>query len=174
MTTATTSTQALGPKASPDEIAIARLRRVVAIQFGDVPLLDAHLSLLDSRGVLYATHVAEHWSDQTVEFFFGIVRHVVRSQCDGPAPDPDVEGWLATGRPEDPTLGFAWDTINAVRYPTSTRPATTRSAATEPAIARMDEIVADWPDHITTFARTYCQLEAFIELRGITIPPITT
>lgn len=52
--TATTAARSdlLGPKAVPDDLAIARLRWVIAFHFGEVPLLDAHLALLDSRGVL--------------------------------------------------------------------------------------------------------------------------
>lgn len=62
--------------------------------------------------------------------------------------------------------------ISAVRYPVEAPPAATRGTNVDPAIARMDEIVRDWPDHVTTFARTYCQIESFIELRRITLPPI--
>jgi hypothetical protein len=38
------------------------------------------------------------------------VRHVVRTQSTDDAPDPDVEGWLAAGRPDhDEHLAICWD-----------------------------------------------------------------
>ena len=46
----------------------------------------------------------------------GLVRHVVRTQSDGPAPDPDVEGWLRAGRPShDRELGDAYEAMACVR-----------------------------------------------------------
>ena len=36
--------------------------------------------MLDSRGVVYATHVAEHFADQSPEMLFGLVRHVIRTE----------------------------------------------------------------------------------------------
>lgn len=167
-------TPALGPKTAPDEVAIARLRRVLADHLGEVPLLEAHLALLDSRGVLYATHAAQSWSDLNAETFFGLVRHVIRTQCEGPVPDPDVEGWLAAGRPEEEMLGFSWDLINVSRYSLDPLTPAPRSAGmTDPAIEEFDELLRTWPDHVSTFATTYCRLEWYVEAHGITIPPIT-
>ena len=170
----TRSSDALGVKAAPDEVSIARLRRVLAHHFGEVPLLEAHLALLDARGVLYATHAAASRSDQNSETFFGLVRHVVRTQSDEPAPDPDVEGWLAAGRPSrDRELGEAWDLLNVSRYTTAPLPATPRPSSVDPAIERFDEILRKWPAHPATFATTYCRLDWVIEARGIVLPSIT-
>jgi hypothetical protein len=44
---------------TPDQVSIARLRRVLRDHFAEIPLLEAHLALLDSRGVLYATHACD-------------------------------------------------------------------------------------------------------------------
>jgi hypothetical protein len=163
----------LGVKAAADEVAMVRLRRVLAHHFGEVPLLEAHLALLDSRGVLYATHAAESWSDQGPETFFGLVRHVVRTQSNGPAPDPDVEGWLRGGRPtHDRGLGEAWDLLNLSRYTTDPLPPTPRLAQVDPTLERFDQILRDWPAHPATFATSYCRLEWVLEARGIVLPPI--
>ena len=117
----------LGQKAPADQVSLMRLRRVLDLVFGEIPLLEFHLELLDSRGVLYATHAAGSWENDLPEMFFGVVRHVIRTQCDGPSPDPDVEGWLAAGRPEDQRLAGAWDLLNLGRYGARTLPATPRT-----------------------------------------------
>lgn len=167
----TTKTSALGLKTVPDEMSLARLRRAIGDHLGDVPLLDAHLALLDSRGVLYATHAIENWSDLHPAEFFGMVRHVIRTQCDGPAPDPDVEGWLAAGRPEDERLGLSWDLLNVVRYGNDALPATPRPALVAPAIEAFDELLRTWD--VGAFADAYCKMELFLSLRGVTLPPLT-
>lgn len=171
-TKTTAKTTALGPKTAPDEVAITRLRRVLAVHLGEIPQLDAHLALLDSRGVLYAAHAAENWSDLTASTFFGLVRHVIRTQCEGPVPDPDVEGWLAAGRPADRDLGDAWDLLNLARYTADPPAPTPRPAGVAPAIEQFDSMLRSWPAHMSTFAGTYCRLEWFIERNAIAIPPI--
>ena len=167
----TTRTSALGPKAVPDEMSLARLRRAIGVHLGDVPLLDAHLALLDSRGVLYATHAIRNWSDLHPEAFFGLVRHVIRTQCEGPAPNPDVEGWLAAGRPVDDELGLAWDLLNVVRYGNDALPTTLRPALVAPEIEAFDELLSAWD--VGAFADAYCKMELFISLRGVSLPALT-
>lgn len=162
----------LGPKQIADEMSLARLRRVLDDRFGSIPILEHHLALLDSRGVLYATHTAAIWENELPEMFFGVVRHVVRTQCEGPAPDPDVEGWLAAGRPDDAQLASAWDLINLGRYGAEAVPARSRTGAPDPAVARLDAILRQWP-HLGTFVTTYARVERFIDDSGIILPPLT-
>ena len=170
----TAKTDILGPKTAPDQVSITRLRRVLRDHFDEIPLLEAHLALLDSRGVLYATHAAANWAQSNPDTFFGLVRHVVRTQSDDAPPDPDVEGWLAAGRPSnDQRLGDAWDLINVSRYSTDPLPATPRPTMTSPEVERFDEVLRQWPAHVATFATAYWRVEWAIEARGIELPPIT-
>lgn len=164
----------LGPKVPADDLALMRLRRVLDRHFGEIDLLDAHLGLMDARGVLYATSAAENWSHQTPATFFGLVRHVVRTQSDDEVPDPDAEGWLAAGRPEGhEVLDIAWDTLNITRYSNDPLPQAPRPAVVDPSIERFDQMLLDWPGGIGTFASAYCRLEWFIEARGVTLPALT-
>ena len=104
--------------------------------------------------------------------FFGVVRHVIRTQCDGPSPDPDVEGWLAAGRPEDQRLAGAWDLLNLGRYGARTLPATPRTGSPDPGIFALDEVLRRWP-HLPTFVNSYARVERFVEDSSITLPPLT-
>ena len=166
----TAKTTALGPKARPDEISRARLRRTLVQHFGEADSLDAHLALMDSRGVLSATHALEIWSALAPQTFFGLVRHVIRTQCEGPVPDPDVEGWLAAGRPDDDELALTWDLLNLTRYGDEALPARSRPAHVDSAIELFDALLRDWD--VCVFADAYCKVELFIRLRGVTLPPI--
>jgi hypothetical protein len=165
----------LGPKGAADEISLLRLRRILDQTFGEIPLLDHHLGLLDSRGVLYATHAAGTWKNDLPEMFFGVVRHVIRTQCDGPPPNPDVEGWLAAGRPDetsDPALTRAWDLINLGRYGAHPLPSVPRQTPVDPSVSALDEILTQWP-HLGTFVTTYARVERFLDDANITLPPLT-
>jgi hypothetical protein len=167
------ATDLLGGYAPADEVALARLRRVLSAQFREIRLLDAHLALLDRRGVTYATHAADAWRSDSIDMFFGIVRHVIRTQCDGPTPTPDIEGWIAAGRPGDRDLGDAWDRINLCRYGTGPHAAPARAAVVDPEITALDEVIRRWPAHIGSFATAYARVERFIETSSITLPPLT-
>jgi hypothetical protein len=163
----------LGTRSAPDDLSITRLRRVLTHYYGEVPHLDAHLRMLDSRGVTYATHVAEHFADQSPRMLFGLVRHVVRTHCPHDPPDPDVEGWLTAGRPaHDLELAETWDLLNHARYSDAPLDPQPRAPRVDPAIERFDAILGAWPEHPAHFAMTYCRLEWFIEARGIQLPPI--
>jgi hypothetical protein len=162
----------LGPCGPADQVSLMRLRRVLADRFDEIPLLEHHLDLLDSRGVLYATHTAGIWENELPEIFFGVVRHVVRTQCQGPAPEPDVEGWLATGRPREENLGAIWDQLHLGRYGTPAGSAVARGDAPDPGVARLDDVLRRWP-HIPTFITTYARVEHFIDAAGVTLPPLT-
>lgn len=165
----------LGPKTKADEVSIMRLRRVLDQTFGTIPDLEHHLSLLDSRGVLYATHAVSCWENDRPEMFFGVVRHVIRTQCDGPPPSPDIEGWLAAGRPDeitDPHRALKWDLINLARYGRQALPAVPRSTDPDPAVSTMDDILDQWSD-LPAFVTTYARVERFIDSAGITLPALT-
>jgi hypothetical protein len=167
------TTDVLGPKAPADELSLMRLRRVLAEEFGDIPRLEAHLELLDSRGVLYATHAASAWKGDAPAMFFGMVRHVIRTQCDGPAPDPDVEGWLAAGRPTEPDLEYAWDLVNLCRYGTDPSGAPRRHGPIDPAVALLDDVLRRWPGHVGTFATPYGRVEHALESSKLILPPLS-
>ncbi|HEX2904511.1 MAG TPA: hypothetical protein VHO01_13740, partial [Jatrophihabitans sp.] len=85
--------------AALDDLARARIRRTLAARFGDLPTLTAHVELLDTRGAWYAARAMHAWPTHQGDSFFGVVRHVVRTQLAGPPSAPDLEAWLAAGRP---------------------------------------------------------------------------
>ena len=169
---------AAGP---PDQLSLRRLRQLAVAYFGEVRALDEHLALLDARGVLYAEWAMGTWSTERPGSFFGLVRHVVRTQFDGPAPDPDVEGWQAAGRPNDPELGAIWDWLREERYDTQVlhamAPIAPRSGGVPASVARMDTIVESWPsDHFDDFVFSYVQIARVLERRELVmpLPPATT
>lgn len=157
--------------AALDELGRARIRKVLAGWLGEFPTLDAHVALLDSRGAWYAERVLGAWPAHSPDTFFGLVRHVVRTQLPGPAPDPDVEGWLAAGRPHGP-LGPVWDEFNALRYPPGWRPpARRRSGQLEGHVARVDRVLRAWPaGHLDGFTLGYVKTEHILERRRIVLP----
>lgn len=162
---------AMGPV---DEMARARLRRTLVEFFGDFPTLDHHLHLLDARGAWYAAGAIGAWTREHPDSFFGLVRHVVRTQLPGPAPMPDLEGWIAAGIPtSDPALERRWREIHALRYPADQRPAEVPRARSDAAIGTTDVVVANWPDeHWDAFVLAYVKLEQVLERRSIVLPPI--
>lgn len=162
------------PAAGPlDALSRARLRRVLAGYLGEFPTLDAHLDLLDTRGAWYAEKALGAWSAEHPDSFFGLVRHVVRTQLDGSPPAPDIEAWLAAGRPADDVVAPTWDTMLAFRYPRSHRPVTTERRTADAAVTRVDDIVADWPTgQLDGFLRAYGALEQILERRHFMVPPI--
>ncbi len=162
----------LGANVAPDQVALARLRRTLVTQFGPIPAMGSHLDLLDARGVTYATQVAPVWTEGPAVMLFGVVRHVVRTQCAGGVPAPDVEGWIAAGRPADPDLGAAWETVALARYDVLPTAHATRRGSLDPQVARLDDVLGRWPGPIATFAAVYGHLERVIETGKITLPPI--
>jgi hypothetical protein len=101
------------------------------------------------------------------------VRHVVRTQMPGPAPDPDVEAWLAAGVPDDERLAGLWVEINGYRYGAKRLIATPRSEDPEQAVAHFDVILGGWPDgELERFFLAYAKLEQVLERRAIVLPPI--
>lgn len=163
------------PAAAPlDEVSRARLRRILIEQFGEFPTLDLHLALLDSRGAWYAELAIGSWSADHPDGFFGLVRHVVRTQIPGPPPDPDLEAWLMAGRPTDPMLAGYWSTLRHF-LPASRDVAESarRAAQPTPAVQRVDEILDSWPaDLFDRFYHAYAKIENVLMRRTIVIPPI--
>lgn len=98
---------------------------------------------------------------------------MVRTQCEGEPPEPDVEGWLAAGRPDsDVDLAGAWDLLNLGRYGSQALSPASRSGVPDPAVAHLDEVLRTWP-HLRTFVTTYARVEQFIEAGSRTLPPLT-
>lgn len=161
------------PIAGPlDELSRARLTRQLRGYLDDTPVLDAHVALLDTRGAWYAAKALGAWAPEHPDSFFGLVRHVVRTQAPGPPPQPDVEGWLAAGRPEGP-LGEIWDGMRGLRHQQSRRPAVTGRQQLTPAIEHLDEVLLAWPhQHLERFTRAYAALELVLERRHLALPPI--
>lgn len=163
------------PAAGPvDAFTRIRVGRIVAAHLVPSPVMDAHLDLIDARGAWYAEPAAPVWDPDRCDEFFGLVRHVVRTQLPGPDPDPDVETWLAAGRPSDPRLGAAWDLINTARYaPEDRAPARPRTDTPSPGVARVDAIVTGWPpEHLDRFATAYGTVERVMDLGIVTLPPV--
>jgi hypothetical protein len=163
------------PAAGPvDEVTRVRLRRLIAGWLGEFGTLDLHLDLLDARGAWYAEAALGAWTRNQPDSFFGVVRHVVRTQLPGPPPDPDLEGWLAAGVPVDSLLAARWEKLNALRHRSAHRvAAVARVVATEPSVGRMDEIVRSWPEqHFDGFTLAYARLEQVLDRRGIVLPPV--
>lgn len=161
------------PPGPLDGFAQARLRRLLVGHLGAFPTLDAHVALLDRRGAWYAERALGAWDTSKPDSFFGLVRHVVRTQLPGPAPQPDVEGWLAAGRPSDAFLATTWDTLNAHRYPTARRVPATARTVSSPVTDELDAILTAWPaDHLDRFAFAYAALENVLERRHVILPPI--
>jgi hypothetical protein len=159
------------PAAEPvDELELARLRRTLVNRFGEFNLLDLHLAMLDARGAWYAAAAAECWSPALRHEFFGLVRHVVRTQMPGPAPDPDVETWLAAGRPKDSHLATAWDLVAAE---SAHQFIAKRGGKPSAAVRRLDHYLMKWPAaDLATFAQAYARFEAVLVTHHVTLPPI--
>jgi hypothetical protein len=161
-----------------DDLSRARIRRLLAGVFGEFPTLDAHVALLDDRGAWYAEIALADWSLDRPDGFFGLIRHVVRTQLPGPAPSPDIETWLAAGHPADRFLGPLWDRLRACRYDAGSPnlpPVELRSpdADQDPAVAALDRILRDWPgDELDRFVHAYTALERVLDRRGIVLPLI--
>jgi hypothetical protein len=164
------------PAADPmDEVTRARLRRLIAGWLGEFATLDLHLDLLDARGAWYAEAALGAWTRTHPDSFFGVVRHVVRTQLPGPTPDPDLEGWLALGVPDEPMLAERWRALRILRHGSAAR-ARLHPRTQEPvgSVARVDEIVRSWPDeHFDGFSLAYARLEQVLERRGVVLPPVT-
>lgn len=160
--------------ATLDEISRARLRRILLDQFGDFPTLDLHLTLLDSRGAWYAERAVGSWSTNHPDAFFGLVRHVVRTQLPGPPPDPDLEAWVVAGCPTDPVLAEYWSTLrHFLPAGRDVAESAVRPPEPEAAVQRVDEILASWPaDLVDGFCHAYAKIENVLMRRTIVIPPI--
>lgn len=156
-----------------DVVAVHRLRRAITEHLGEVPNLQAHLGLLDARGAWYGWHAAPAWDPDQGEALFGVIRHVVRTQLSEPPPAPDVEGWVAAGRPRDPLLALVWGRVVAARWPGGGAPVPLAERA--PGVAHpLDEVLAAWPaDGLDGFIHAYAVVEAAIEDRGIPMPSVT-
>ena len=180
MTLALPSTLDLPPYGPVDEFTRARLRGLIVDRFGDFATLDLHLDLLDSRGAWYAERAMGSWSPNQADAFFGVIRHVIRTQAPGPAPSPDIEGWLEAGRPaHDPALAELWEHINELaRVGGFGVPDHDRGSApseTPQAAIAVDEALTNWPEEqLATFLRTYVNLEIVLRRRNIVLPPIGT
>lgn len=164
------------PPAGPvDCVTVRRLRRAIGDHLGEVPNLDAHLGLLDARGAWYGWHTVAAWDPAQGEAFFGLIRHAVRTLFPGPAPAPDIEGWLAGGRPSRAALAGTWTRVLEARYPGRTVgslpfPITVRPAGVH---HHVDMIVAGWPElGLDGFIHSYATLEATVDVHGITLPDI--
>ncbi|NHC12676.1 hypothetical protein [Motilibacter deserti] len=171
-----TATRPLADLCKLDELTRRRLGRQIEARLGPIPLLDLHLDVFDPRGTRYAELALPAWDSAIPDAFFGLVRHVVRTQLSVPseAPDPDVETWLAAGRPADPHLGAAWDQLAEQRYAGATASGPHRLASRDdgsgPRVARMDRIVRAWPaDQLFVFAVTYGAVERLAEQNAL--PP---
>ena len=136
--------------------------------------LDLHLGLLDARGAWNAERALGAWTKTYPDSFFGLVRHVVRTQLAGPVPDPDLEGWLAAGLPDDALLELRWRTLNGLRYPAG-RCVKASPRAAEPAVSvsRFDGVVLTWPEDLFDgFVLAYAKLEQVLERRSLVLPPV--
>lgn len=137
------------PSAGPlDQLSRGRLRRLLVDYFGE-------------------------WDREHPDSFFGLVRHVVRTQLGGPVPAPDIEGWLAGGQPDDPALADVWQQMLVFRYLPWLRPAAAPRQETNAGLEMVDAIVAGWPeDQLDGFLRGYGALENILERRLIVLPPV--
>lgn len=180
MTLALPSTLDLPPFGPVDEFTRARLRGLIVERFGDFATLDLHLDLLDSRGAWYAERAMGSWSAQQPDSFFGVVRHVIRTQAPGTAPSPDIEGWLEAGRPtHDPILSELWDHVNQLArqggFDVLDHDRGSGPSETPEAVIVVDEALTNWPEEQqATFLRTYVNLEIVLRRRNIVLPPIGT
>ena len=147
---------------------------MIVAHLGEFPALDLHLDLLDARGAWYAERALGAWTKSHPDSFFGLVRHVVRTQIPGPVPDPDLEGWLGAGVPEGLVLRDRWTMLNALRYPAVRRiEAVPRDADPATSVIRVDEILTGWPDRLFDgFVLAYAKLEQVLERRSLPLPPI--
>lgn len=163
------------PAAGPiDDVTRARLRRLLVRFFGDFSTLDRHLDLLDARGAWYAEAALGAWTPKHPDSFFGLVRHVVRTQVAGPAPAPDLEGWLEAGIPDaDAVLAERWRYVHELRYPAGRRTKEHPRGRVDHAITETDTVVAAWPDEEwDRFVLAYVKLEQVLERRSLAIPSI--
>jgi hypothetical protein len=160
------------PLAGPaDPLSLRRLRHAIVARMGEVLSLDAHLALIDTRGAWYAWHAVNAWEPDQGEALFGLVRHVVRTQLAGPPPAPDVEGWLAAGRPRDRELIGAWDQVLEARWPNAVSIVGRQAGAGH----SLDAVVTRWPaGQFAGFVHAYATVEATLERHAIQIPPVAT
>ncbi|HCB07320.1 MAG TPA: hypothetical protein DEQ43_24240 [Nocardioides bacterium] len=173
-------TDVLGPAIPVDDLLYYRLKVWLVVEFGDYPEeIDHHLDLLDRRGALYAAATLENTRWERLDLYFGVVRHVVTTQCTGGPPPTDIEGWLAAGRPDsDHVLDVAWDQLNERRYGGRALPITSRSADTLAAdpdraasVLKMDQLMAD--PRYTGILAGYADVSKFIEDVKFEFPPLT-
>lgn len=160
------------PAAGPlDEVGRARITHRLTRHFGPTPTLAPHVALLDARDAWYAARVLPAWPATDPDAFFGLVRHVVRTQMPGEAPTPDIEGWLAAGRPGG-ALGALWDAVALARYPDpDRRPRSPRPSGAPAAVTEVDRVLAGWPAaHLDGFLRAYAVVEALIDAGAIRLP----
>jgi hypothetical protein len=138
-----------------DDVTRVRLRRQWQSYFGEPALLDAHLNLPGH--------------------FFGLVRHVVRTQLGEPPPPLDLEGWIEAARPSEPALAAIWDRVREHLYAYAwldQHPVTPRSADVPAAVERVDRLIRDWPaEALDVFVVSYASLEQVLERRAA-LPPI--
>jgi hypothetical protein len=170
----TASVPAAGPL---DPFTRARLRSILATYFGEFPAIDLHLDLLDTRGAWYAERALGAWSPAQPDAFFGVVTHVVRTQLGGSTPQPDVEGWVAAGRPiHDRRLAVLWDEVHALWSLTGSRiPVHDREPDASAAACTLDSVLTRWPDQlIDSFLLAYIKLEITLRRRHVVLPPIGT
>lgn len=159
-----------------DEVTRVRLRRLLVGYLGEFATLDLHLDLLDARGAWYAEASLAAWTRSNPGAFFGLVRHVVRTQLGGPAPVPDIEGWLAAGVPSGDLLAQRWNTLNTLRYPRPRwLPATPRTQTGVPAsVTHLDAVIGAWPEDLfDEFVLAYAKVTQVLERRRVPLPPIT-
>lgn len=158
-----------------DAVTERRLRRAIDMHLGEVRNLDAHLGLLDARGAWYGLHTAAAWDPAQGEAFFGLVRHAVRTLMPGPVPAPDIEGWLAAGRPAQVRLAGAWSRILEARYPgcavgSLPFPLVARPSRTD---HHVDAIIDRWPTGgFGGFVHAYATLEATLDTHAISLPDV--
>ena len=167
------------PEAGPlDKFTRVRITAMLRGYFGDIATLEAHVTLLDTRGAWYAEQVMGAWSDRQPDAFFGLVAHVVRTQLAGPAPQPDLDRWISDGRPADPGLGARWDQVRELKnLDGSQRPLRVRGGlpGDSPIGTSLDDTVAAWPEeHWEKFLLAYLKLDLTLARRGVALPPIGT
>lgn len=164
------------PDAGPlDEFTRARLTAIARGYFGDLDTLPHHIALLDARGAWYAEQVITEWPEKLPDSFFGVVAHVIATQLPDPAPQPDLDTWLAAGCPDDPVLAARWEQVRGLRSLDGTpRPIFTRPHGDlEPTVRFLDHAIETWPEeHWANFLLAYVKVPFSMARRGFVLPPI--